>query len=59
MQLVRHAAEVTVSEKKNKRAPVMSAPSILVATKVIPRRITEVRIVPSIPASIADKSGQQ
>ena len=56
MQLVRHAAEVTVREKKNKSAPVIIAPSTLVAAKVIPRRITAKRIVPRIPASKADKS---
>ena len=37
-------------EKKNSRSPVIIAPIILVAAKVMPRRTTAVRIVPRIPA---------
>lgn len=44
-----HAEAVIISEKKNSARPVIPAPIMLVATKVIPRSITEVSTVPRIP----------
>ncbi len=35
--------------KKKPRAPAIIAPTMLVAAKVMPKRITDVRIVPKIP----------
>ena len=37
-------------EKKNNKSPVIIAPIMLVAAKVMPKRITDVKIVPNIPA---------
>ena len=45
--------EVSVSAKKNSKAPVMIAPAMLVAAKVIARRITDVKTEPSIPVNRA------
>lgn len=50
--LTRQATEVIKREKKNSSAPVINAPIMLVAAKVIPKRMIDVRIVPSIPAII-------
>ena len=49
--LIRHAVDIIKREKKKRRAPVINAPIILVAAKVIPKRIIAPRIVPKIPAS--------
>ena len=46
---IRHAIDVIIREKKKIKAPVITAPRILVAAKVIPKRITDARIVPKIP----------
>lgn len=51
MHEMRHAEAVMMSEKKKIKSPVIIAPAILVATNVIPRRITDVRTVPRIPRS--------
>ena len=51
MHLIRHAVEVIIRAKNNRSRPVIIAPGMLVVTNVIPRRITEVRIVPRIPKS--------
>ncbi len=48
-----------VKEKKNNKRPVMIAPGMLAAAKVMPRRITEVRTVPKIPAISWPKKRQQ
>ena len=45
----KHATDVTVREKNVKRAPEIIAPITLVATNSIPKRISEVKIVPRIP----------
>lgn len=50
IHLMMQATVVTVREKKKIRSPVMTAPIMLVAANVTARRITDVRIVPSIPA---------
>lgn len=41
--------EVTSREKKKISSPVMMAPMKLVAAKVMPRSITDVKIVPRAP----------
>jgi len=43
------ATTVIMREKKNSSAPVIIAPIMLVAAKVMARSITEVKIVPKIP----------
>ena len=56
MQLKRHltrqAVDVTIRKKKNKRVPVRTAPSMLVATNSIARSTIERIIVPIIPERI-------
>ena len=59
MQVIRQVALVIRREKKKRRNPVIIAPNTLVAAKVIPRRITAVRIVPKIPARNSLKLRQQ
>ena len=49
---MRHTVDIINREKKNKAAPVITAPAILVAAKVIARRTIEPKTVPSIPARI-------
>ena len=55
MHFVRQAVDVIKREKKNSNAPVMIAPITLVATKVIAKRITDVKTVPKIPVRIAGR----
>lgn len=50
-QLTRQAVTVSTRDRKNINAPVIIAPIILVAAKVIARSITAVRAVPKIPVS--------
>lgn len=45
-QFMRQTELVIKSEKKNSKRPVIIAPITLVAAKVMPRRITDVKIVP-------------
>ncbi len=47
--LIRHTVEVSVRVKKARSKPAKIAPIMLVAAKVIPRRITDVKTVPRIP----------
>jgi len=54
--LTRHIVEVITRKKNKRRSPVMMAPAMLVAAKVIPRRITEVITVPKIPRSRSGKT---
>ena len=49
MQVTIQVALVKRRVKKNRRSPVIIAPITLVAANGMPRRITEVRIVPKIP----------
>ena len=42
---------VTIKVKNARRMPVIIAPIMLVAANSIPRRITEVNIVPRIPTN--------
>lgn len=49
----RHAVSAIIRLKKNPIAPAMIAPAVLVAAKLIPRSITDVRIVPRIPVRSA------
>lgn len=56
---MRQAVEVIISEKNRRRAPVIIAPIMLVAAKVIARRITEVRTVPRMPLSSAGRIEQK
>lgn len=46
-------------EKKNSNNPVIMAPVTLVAANVIPRRMTEVKTVPKIPAKSVPRFVQQ
>ena len=45
------ATVVSISDKKNPNAPVMIAPSTLVAANPTPSRISEVSTVPKMPVS--------
>ncbi len=49
LHLIRQVAVVIIREKKNKRAPVIIAPIMLVAAKVIPSKMMDVKTVPKIP----------
>ena len=53
-----HTAFISVNVKKNKSAPVMIAPITLVAAKVMPKRIIEVKTVPKIPTKNEGKLRQ-
>ena len=48
---------MNIKDTKPKSAPVIIAPIILVATKVIARSTTEVKIAPKTPVSKRDKTG--
>ena len=54
-----HATDVKVSVKNARSNPVIIAPTILVATKLIARRITENRTVPRIPHISELTAGQR
>ncbi len=47
------------SEKKNSKKPVIIAPSTLASANVMPRRMTDVKIVPKIPAKHVQRFVQQ
>ena len=49
MQVTRQETDVTISVKNASKAPVITAPIILVAANVIARRTTANKIVPRIP----------
>ena len=59
LHLIRQVAVITIKEKKNKSAPEIIAPIILVAAKVMPSKITEVNTVPSMPVKKALRKSQQ
>ena len=59
MHFTKHAVVVKSKEKKNNNAPVMMAPTMLVAAKVIASKITDARMVPKIPANIMGKLKQK
>ena len=50
---------IIIREKKNKSAPDIIAPIILVAAKVMPSKITDVNIVPKTPAKNVLRKSQQ
>ena len=52
------AVSVIIREKKKPSAPAIIAPAVLVAANVIPKSMSEVSIVPSIPAKRTDNFGQ-
>lgn len=51
MHLTKHAVDVKMSENAASKTPVTIAPITLVATKVMPKRMTEVKSVTKIPKS--------
>ena len=55
-QIARHPAEVSTKAEKASNAPVIIAPIMLVAAKVMANKITETRIVPSAPITNADNA---
>ena len=57
MHLTRQAVAVIIRERNSMSAPVKMAPGILVATKVMPRSITDNKEVPRIPARRALRAG--
>ena len=50
IHLIRQVVVTIIRVKKARRRPTITAPKMLVAANVIPRRITAVSIVPKIPA---------
>ncbi len=56
---MRQTELVIKSEKKNSKNPVIIAPITLVAAKVMPRRITEVKVVPRIAVRNVPRFAQQ
>ena len=58
IHLIRHITDVISKVKNPRRRPVITAPSTLVAAKVIPRRISDVTIVPSIPVNTVPSASQ-
>ena len=55
VHFARQATDVTVSEKNASNAPLIIAPITLPAANAIPKRITDVKIVPRIPVSKAGR----
>ena len=51
IHFIRHITDVIRRVKKPRSNPVIIAPSMLVAAKVMPRSISDVKIVPSIPVN--------
>ena len=54
---IRQAVSAIIREKKKPSAPAIIAPIVLVAAKVMPKRISDVRIVPNIPVKRTDILG--
>ena len=51
----RHAVEVIKRKKKRRSAPLITAPSTLVAGNVTPSKMIDVKIVPRMPRSIKER----
>jgi hypothetical protein len=59
LHFIRQVAVVIIREKKNNKAPEIIAPIILVAAKVMPSKMMEVKTVPRMPVKKVLRKSQQ